>query len=112
MIPISHVKLYHGEIIDIRNKPTPEAHYEMMDDILWVVPDHQRSTAEFMQTISAGRIIARGVNEKEVDIKVPMDFIHYLIWCSDHGFKAHKADTLFTFMKKYGQRGDIKVVQT
>lgn len=112
MIPISHVKLYHGQIIDIRNKPTSETHYEMMDNILWIVPDHQKSKAEFMRTISAGRIIARGVNEKEVDIKVPMDFIHYLIWCSDYGFKAHKADTLITFMKQYAQRDNIKVVQT
>lgn len=112
MIPITHVKLYHGQIIDIRVKPNPEAHYQILDDILWVVPDHQRSKANFMHIISAGRIIARGVNEKEVDIIMPMDFIHYLVWCSDNGFKAHEADTLSVFIKKYEQRNTLRVVNT
>lgn len=110
MIPITHVKLYHGQIIDIRVKPNPEAHYEIFDDILWVVSDHQRSHKQYKELISAGRIIARGVNEKEVDIEMPIDFIHYLVWCSDYGFKAHEADTLTTFIDKYKHRGSVKVV--
>lgn len=112
MIPISHVKLYHGQIIDIRDKPNPEAHYEIIDNILWIVPDHQRSTSEFLHMISEGTIIARGVNEKEVDITMPLDFHYYHMWCIANGFKPHEADTLSVYVKRYDSRGDIRVVQT
>ncbi len=101
MKQITHVKLSHGEIINITTTPKEGHHYKIDGDTLWVIPNYQATRAEYMQTKVAGVIIAQGVNEKEVDIIMPPEFQHYRMWCDVHGFKKHDANTLSTYTKRF-----------
>lgn len=101
MKQITYVKLSHDEIIDITIPPKKDCHYEIDDDILWVIPDYQTPRAKFMRIMSAGVIIAQGVNEKEVDITMPPDFQQYRRWAALNGYKKHNAKTLSTYMKHF-----------
>lgn len=101
MEQITYVKLSHDEIIDITIPPKKDCHYEIDDDILWVIPDYQTSRAKFMRIVTAGVIIAQGVNEKEVDIIMPPEFQQYRRWAALNGYKKHNAKTLATYMKHF-----------
>ena len=109
MKQITYVKLYHGEIINITTPPKEDYHYEIEDNILWIVPNHQMSRAHFMHIVSAGSIIARGVNEKEVNITMPLDFQYYRMWCTSNGFKMHDAETLVTYVNRFDTRDELRV---
>lgn len=102
MKPITHVKLSHGEIININHIPKGGHHYEVIKDILWVVPNHQTSHSVYLRATSAGNIIAKGVNETEVDITAPLDFQAYYRWCALTGYKKHDAHTLRVYTKQLG----------
>lgn len=108
MKQITFVKLYHGEIINITIPPKEEHHYEIANGVLWSVPNHQASRAEFMPTVSVDSIIAQGVNAKEVDITMPIDFQYFRMWCAVNGFKKHDAKALLTYAKHFDIREDIR----
>jgi hypothetical protein len=99
MIPITHVKLSHGPIIDIRTVPVHGDHYEIHHGILWAVPAHQKSNADYLRMMSMGRIIARGINETEVDITMPQDFQLYRVWCQERNFKPYDQESLNIYIQ-------------
>ena len=108
MKQITFVKLYSGDIINITVPPKEDHYYEVDDDILWIVPKHQASRAEYMKVVSAGSIIAQGVNAKEVDITMPTEFQYFRMWCTVHGFKKHDAKAIITYAKRFDVREGIR----
>jgi hypothetical protein len=112
MITNTHVKLSHGPIIDIRTVPVHGDHYEIHDGILWAVPAHQKSNADYIRMMSMGRIIARGINETEVDIHVPQEFVSYQSWCQERNFKPHDAESLHIYIASRTYINQVRIMNT
>lgn len=105
---VRFVKLFSGEIIDLKEQPNKDCHYQIDETVLWVVPKHQASRDEYQMLVSKGRIIAKGMSKEEVDITVPEEFTRYQVWCAMMGQKAHEADTLKVYMNQIYAQDQIK----
>jgi hypothetical protein len=105
---ITHVKVIGGQVIDLTTKPSLDAHYEIHDDVLYLVPEDviQRSQAILINTKSLGTIIAKGFSYDEVNIEVPYEFIKYKSWCSSIGFKASDPQSLSRYFM-YGYHKSV-----
>ena len=96
MKPVTHVKLFSGEVIDLTAE-RPDGQLIIEGNVLYYEPhDHlQRSTATYLAKQMIGKILASGFSSDELEqLQVPQNFIKFKLWCDHMNFKLSDAKAL------------------